>query len=1076
MNQNLRRQYLDAVKLDLMGPLLGEDEEIVLRAGSSPRDLYITGFLGPHDDREQLETDEEIVNEDDEISDPGKGISLASQRAPTSMGISFALPDSLCTIEATASGGFYKVNALKQDGQGESVRTWSRTPFVHRMNIDLSSVHGHESFPIPDTDLEWYVRAVHVRGSFQVTLVLCNTGKSTPQNALEYTLFQSCITVRVQNGGEFVPRPVQGGQQTGHSQDEDTRASDLLYRGSQEWAVGHSCAATWTFEDGKADSKGTPIKISSTWLPEQVVRAMSPSGDPCLAERSSHITGDERAAFDAHRLAQAPDASELRSLLEIIPDAYKEWLESQEQKARADRQIEEGGELWQTFIDHRSRAGAIVERMNEGIRILCENALARQAFQMSQRAMIMQLGWGQESSLPRAEHDRVELFWRPFQLGFILLTVAGLSGGSLEKPHGDREIMDLLWFPTGGGKTEAYLGLAAFTIFYRRLRDITSGEEGKGAGVTVLMRYTLRLLTIQQFERASRLIIACDTLRMDDPDMFGHEPISIGLWVGGAATPNKLKDAREKEFENTKQLTSCPVCGVDSLRWDTANTRDMDADFYVGCVNSSCDRAMETTGKLPVYTIDEMVYRVKPTLVIGTVDKFAQIVRKSDAGALLRNKMYLPPELIIQDELHLISGPLGTVTGLYEAAIDRICTRHGVRPKVVGSTATIRRATEQVRALFDRDVCQFPPPVLDADNSCFAIVDNTLPGRLYVGLSTAGRSPKFSLQHLGGALLQRAACSEGILKDAAEQDPYWTLLIYFNALRELGGALVMVHDDIPMTMKTLSSIHGTSERQNLEHLELSSRLGAIDIPHAIEELGKKVPDQIYDVVLATNMISVGVDISRLGLMVVNGQPKSMSEYIQASSRVGRNALAGLVFTVYNVGRPRDRSHYESFRSWHQALYSAVEASSVTPFSARARDRALHACLVALARHVVAREHDNLAELHNSPKMYENARAELDLLVEHLAQRGARAMSHVVGGQGIRRLKALESEIIRDCHAFLDIWERNQPKEYWNDHNPDCSLLISAEEAAATNWNGVAQATPNSMREVEPSVVIRLSRK
>lgn len=1073
MNEQVRRRYLDAVKLDLVGPIGGEHESLELRSGSSPRDVYVTGLIGPAGvlvDSEFQDRDGDPLTEEAGDSDPGDAVSMASRRGPTSIGLSFAMTitGKNPTIRVRASGGFY-VGGEKQGTS--SMRTWERRPFEQEMEIDISDVEGHSRIPLGgEVPLEWYIRRVDVGGRTQVTLVLCNNSPEVDRILIERnTLYQSAIEVQVQQDCLFAPRPVQGAF---HNQglDEDTRANALLYRNRQEWAVGHGCAATWSF-GGSSDANDPdelPTSLSTTWLPEQLVEAMSPSGDPCFSRQSKDVTGDESAAFDARVLAGASGPDDLRRLLSVIPDAYEAWLEQQVNGANLEPQSTHSD----TLAAHVERAHSMIARMREGIDLLTSNPLAHRAFLLAQEAMIMQLGWAQGKLL--ADQDSVRLIWRPFQLGFMLLTTAGIVGGTPAAPHKDRDIMDLLWFPTGGGKTEAYLGLSAFTIFYRRLRENASGTTQDGAGVTVLMRYTLRLLTIQQFERAARLIIACDTLRGTLSQELGEEQVSIGLWVGAAATPNTLEKARLNEHDKTQQLTSCPVCGdPGSLRWDV-QAGNGTHDFNVACINPRCDRGnAQASDHLPVYTIDEMIYRIRPTLVIGTVDKFAQIVRKGEAGALLRNEKYLPPELIIQDELHLISGPLGTVTGLYEAAIDRICSVGNRTPKIVGSTATIRRAEDQVRALFDRDVCQFPPPILDAENSCFAVVDRALPGRLYVGMSTAGKSPKFSLQHLSGALLQRASSSEHILTTETEQDPYWTQLIYFNALRELGGALVMVHDDIPMTMSMLAGMHGVSPRAELEHLELSSRLGAIDIPEAIAALGKRVPEQNYDVVLATNMISVGVDISRLGLMIVNGQPKGMSEYIQASSRVGRGNLAGLVFSLYNSGRPRDRSHFESFRSWHQALYSSVEASSVTPFSARARERALHACIVAMARHVVSREDAALVGLHDSPDLSARARSALEALVDDLARRGAAAMAHVMGIQNEKRLEALEKDIKEDGIKFLDIWKNNPPTMYWNDRQPTNSLLISAEEAAATKWKGVARPTPNSMREVEPSVVVRV---
>ncbi len=475
-------------------------------------------------------------------------------------------------------------------------------------------------------------------------------------------------------------------------------------------------------------------------------------------------------------------------------------------------------------------------------------------------------------------------------------------------------------------------------------------------------------------------------------------------------------------------FTRCPACVVGILSWDT---NKKSPSFLVECGNPACPMH---GAPLPVWTIDEDVYREQPGLVIGTLDKFAQIVRKPDTHRLF-NSAGGPPELIIQDELHLISGPLGTVAGVYETAIDLICRRDGVGPKIIGSTATIRRARDQVRQLFDRDVLQFPPPVLDATDSCFAVVDERAPGRLYAGVTTAGRSPKFMLQATCASLLQGAV--EDAVVPPPERDHYWTLVAYFNSLRELGGALVMMQDDVNDSIANFATLHGTKRRALDEPMELTSRVEQADIPNRLVTLEvaydpTKPPNkqkQQTAIVLATNMISVGVDIGRLGLMAVNGQPKTMSEYIQATSRVGRKQVAGLVVTLYNVGRPRDRSHYEAFRTWHQTLYRDVEATSVTPFAPRARDRALHAAMVALARHLV----DGMID---DTTITEERREALDALVDEVV---ARATS----------LDPTERDAVAsELRAYLDNWQgRGTIRSYWDDFHPNTSLLVSAEVVA-----------------------------
>ena len=503
--------------------------------------------------------------------------------------------------------------------------------------------------------------------------------------------------------------------------------------------------------------------------------------------------------------------------------------------------------------------------------------------------------------------------------------------------------------------------------------------------------------------------------------------------------------------------------------------------------DGGCPLHHTSFGDLPVYTIDELIYKKAPSLLLGTVDKFAQIVRTQSlqtgpnkredkwrvhGGSLLfgvgENRR--PPELIIQDELHLISGPLGTITAIYESAIDRICTFEGVPPKVIGSTATIRRASDQVKRLFDRQVFQFPPAVIDHDDSCFAVTDLDVPGRFYVGVTTAGRSAKFALASVQAALLQRA--SEDDVVPDIDRDPWWTVLTYFNSLRELGGALVMVHDDVPAAMEIRSKLERRPLRSIKEVRELTSRLPSEEIPEMLELLQRKYQapkdPQDIDIVLATNMISVGVDIPRLGAMVVNGQPRSMAEYIQATSRVGRNNVPGLIFTIYNAHRPRDLSRYEAFRTWHGALYREVESTSVTPYAPRAREKALHAAVVALGRHLIP-------ALREDPPNLDTALAgELQQLAECIVLRARRSADPQ---------HTEEHDVRAAIQKFIDLWQRRCDvqaggvKSFWDDYDPASALMLSWEEEARRRQlgrgNSAAQPTPNSMRDVEPSVWFRL---
>ena len=723
--------------------------------------------------------------------------------------------------------------------------------------------------------------------------------------------------------------------------------------------------------------------------------------------------------------------------------AYQEWIAYEE--ARIPSLPAEFQAQAQRHVD---RCGLGAQRMTDGITSIGSDKDVSAAFQLAQSAMATQFGWSRKSET---------LKWRPFQLAFQLLVIPSLA----DRSHSDREIMDLLWFPTGGGKTEAYLTLAAFIILLRRLR---ATKQDNGAGVAVLMRYTLRLLTVQQFQRAAAMIFACELLRRRVADggtalpSLGTAEIGIGLWVGAAATPLTLQEALNRspgDPSTPEQLTNCPCCGA-KLSWKLSPR-----ESTVECASDAGTCELADSGpRLPVWTIDEEVYRHIPSLLIGTVDKFAQIVRRPDTTVIFgHGTTHAPPDLIIQDELHLISGPLGSIAALYEVAIDELCRIGSARPKIIGSTATIRRAEEQIRALFDRGTYQFPAPGLDAGNSGFAVTDFENPerGRLHVGLTTAGRSATYMLQALAASLLQSATAPDA---SPEERDHYWTLVTYFNSLKELGRALVLMQDDVPVSITQFAARRGEKHRQIEAPSELTSRVRSYEIRDMLERLDKpaSVPEAV-DLLVASNMISVGMDIRRLGLMIVNSQPKTLSEYIQATSRVGRGDAPGVVITMYNSMRARDRSHFETFETWHHCLYRDVEATSVTPFASRAQDKALHAVLVALVRHLVP-------GMDRRPILDDIRRADAERIASTIEARAA-------------RIDPAERGIVsQKLQRLIDQWaSRPDLQTYWDDFNRRTSLLMSAEQFAAKadvdadlDTEGARRAlwpTPNSMREVEP---------
>jgi hypothetical protein len=1038
----VRDQALERLKQDLIGP--GRQDECI---SDRPADRYLTGILFPQELPAGAEEDDSLgmagdSGEDDANSDSDAQAAISTAMRPASMGLSFAVAsgDSPERISVFISCGRYKpleepdddceAVSVKDGGtEADEAGATKNSGFWRRegVSLQLPDVPLGPGFSERDLSADGLpgialcIQCMPGDGRSLVTAALVNRQRVADGDGRreinEKTLFQVEVRIRPGSSTRLVPRPPHA-----DAGDEDGRAAALIYRDAMEFAVGHTCSAEWDAEGAIAR------ELWTSWVPSCLVQGTSSDGDDVFDAVRNRSAG---SPLSTAWLADA-QCGELKDGLNTLVRAYRSWISGERKRIGIlDEHLRAQAQL------HLDRCDEGAQRMQEGAALIESDPMVCAAFRLANLAILTQRRW--------SDPECSDFHWRPFQLGFLLLSLASVA----RRDHPDRLTMDLLWFPTGGGKTEAYLGLTAFTLFYRRL---SGAAPDTGAGVSVIMRYTLRLLTIQQFQRAAALVLACEHLRKTGyaglaPQVgAGTRPFSIGVWLGGGSTPNNYTEAKKAGSDATpKQLSRCPACqGRLNWRFDDANERVQPV-----CPDAQCCIG----GPLPVWTVDTDVYRELPSLVIGTVDKFTQIVRKPESGQLFGlGTPYSPPDLIIQDELHLISGPLGTLTGLYEIAVDELCSRGDARPKVIGSTATIRRAAEQIRQLFNRDTYQFPSPGIDAGNSCFAVTDTSAPGRLYVGVTSAGRSPKFSLQAACASLLQSAVAPN--VTDP-EKDPYWTLIGYFNSLRELGGALVLMHDDVSDSIDEYARRRSETARQLEAIEELTSRVPSSEIPDLLDQLGKDVVSgDAIDIVLATNMISVGVDVPRLGLMVVNGQPKGIAEYIQATSRVGRGRVPGLVLTVFNNIKTRDRAYFETFSSWHRSLYRDVEAGSVTPFAPRARDRAIHAVLVGLARHLVG-------SLSGRPALAGAGATALDPIVELMVERAKSCDPDE------------EAETAQALNRLIDIWlKRGNLTSYWNDRQPGTSLLVSAEQAAANAAAGrgplAAWATPNSMRNVEPS--------
>jgi hypothetical protein len=1081
----LRTHLLDELRRDLVGPH-APDELLTDR----PTVQYLTGILYPSgveiDGSEDDSLGLGVTDEDGESS--SEVVAFSQTMNPASIGLSFAVLDTISHLKVEVSYGLYE-DQETQDEKGKTIRRWQRRPVDDTIIVPINPGEDKKELcGCDDLYLRWVVRSGN--GTRHITVSLVNHKRVPDPNRVDDTLcvFQPRLVVRGLSGTHpFVHREPGGTL----PYDPDLESHRLLYRDCYEFAVGHGCSVDWN--DIQHDQAGV---LETAFIPDYELPATTPN---------------TMAGLEMQALADAANPAAVEAILTPLLDDYAAWISQR----RGDVAALATDELRNTATNHLNLCDDSLRRMQDGLALLHSDTQVFEAFRFANRAMLLQRSYGQWAQDYRQNGKRATKTpplsgaWRPFQIAFILLNLASIA----RPDSSERDIVDLLWFPTGGGKTEAYLGLIAFTIGLRRLRGTIDGMRGDG-GVTVIMRYTLRLLTTQQFQRAATLICACEYLRRQAPKQLGEHPFQIGLWVGAGATPNQLtgdNSAEEKLDKlrrgedvtegNPVQLSSCPWCG------ETLNHRHYHIDkdrkrMVLVCPRPACTfhgTAKQPDKGIPALLVDDDIYHQCPTLLLATADKFARLPWKPQTMALFGKvdrycprhgylvhtdddhpvshhragnfpavnvencPPFLPPEFIIQDELHLISGPLGTLSGLYEAAIDVLCSRPGsgnklIRPKVIASTATIRRAEDQVRNLFARDVQLFPPAGLEAGDSFFATAQplTQQPGRCYVGIHAPGRSVKTALVRVYAILLQVAG--EYLATHGSNvADAYTTLVGYFNSLRELGGARRLLEDDIVQRIEYLAQQrHQPARDIHTDDCELTSRIASRDIPKILGLLEKPVgTSDALDVLLATNMISVGVDVSRLGLMVVNGQPKTSAEYIQATSRVGRKDSApGIVVTVYNWSRPRDISHYERFRPYHEAIYRHVEATSVTPFAPRARDKALHAIVIALARLLREQWADNKAA-----SRFDRSHPMTQRILDHLHTRVQQVDASAL------------PEVEQQLQTLLDWWQQmitihGTALQYQpNPYKPNAPVPVLIHAAEEKRKDG-SRPTLNSLREVE----------
>lgn len=1032
-----QQRALAHVRDAYIGPEDGENEIVLNR----PHLQYVVGMLFPSasapGESEDVGDGDRRTGDDGEVDDNGAGVPLAEDWRPSSVAISFVCDSP--SVVVSFSGGTYA--PLDEDGPPR----WRRRPF-NFSQLELTPTSRMRQLTADDVPVEigsrWRKYGDHHLVTVHARVMTASTDNDRRDIAL--MLFQVALEVSPGLGArllEYAPA-------TAFETDAESAELRLRFRDRKVYAVGHGTAAAWELE-GDVCRKVFVDSVPSFVVPAVETTGFDPESDQAAALQLDLLS----------RIDEAPDVV-LPSLIAFV-DAYKSWVDAQQ------RRVESFGEHSEVARDVVARCARAAVRMQEGLELLenPDNEQLRTSFALAMSAMRLQM----QQPAKQKGQDPTEPRWRPFQLGFLLVALAS----TVRQDHAERELVDLIWFPTGGGKTEAYLGLAAIEIFGRRLAH---GVEG--GGTAVITRYTLRLLTAQQFQRAAALICAMEVLRRIDSRVKGMAPFTIGLWIGNEATPGTSDDAKSAlerlhkaaapRDANQFQVESCPWCMTSLVPQDHTADRNaygmrlLGKEVVLHCVNGACEFAEE----LPLCVVDDVLYERPPTILLATVDKFARLQFKPEAGRLLGlGTINKQPSLVIQDELHLLSGPLGTTVAVFDAVIELLLRQSGASPKIIASTATIRASAEQVSGLYGRDVALYPPAGLDHDETFFSRPVASGEGRLYIGLMPQSISQTSALVATAAPLFELSAVLAPALEN--QRDPYWTVVLYHNSLRELGRTSTLIVDDVNGRLETRADRLGLELREvSAEHvLELTSRRGPEELPADLRLLGVSAdtsPATAVDAVLSSNMLSVGIDVPRLSLMLMVGQPKTTAEYIQATSRVGRGDTMGIVATLFRANRARDRSHFETFRSYHEALYRSVEPTSVTPWSLASRQRSLAGAVVALMRHSIGALAAN------------GAAGALDLSDQAMNRSVERVIKKLIAR--VQRSDPRETEETADQIWFLvREWDyrASQARSTGQDLKYDRQTADGSSLLKRYGQSGDGWVVGDSMRSVEPNVAVEV---
>ncbi len=1339
---------------EVLGPRYGPEE--TLSYESTPLIEYITGILAPRDT--SIDKEEEFENLIGDVSEGEEGLSEESVtfspilnpiKQPSAVGLSFILKtvendDPSLSICVT----WGKYSRITKQVDEKNVTVWQRKPYYMIINdLGVKSGNSFNIYPHQATysntkevivTLKIFSKTIAPNVTF-FNVFFCNEELESSYEKGSYHVgelhvFQPQIRIKLGNNTEL--HPIQNFKPL-YKADREDQILDLIYRKNPVMVRGYMCAGIWERFDPESSSKPEEYKnrpksppfywVDGETIPnnlgnEFITPHLRTEFVPLYNITMPSLTWDEKyghqPVLDAGELAESWDTNKIEASLIPLTEGYEKWIKDCRNQLpnipKAQRAI---GEL------NVTRHQIVLRRLNHAIDVLKTDDEARLSFCFLNKAIDLQYRWRQRIQ----ERPEIGLTWRPFQLAFILINIPSITGVEKE------DICDLLWVPTGTGKTEAYLGIAAFTLAYRRRKSLTNSSMLNGAlGTTIISRYTLRLLTIQQYRRALRLITACEYLRTlglpsdsigwrptncknDDHFIWGSSRFSIGLWVGGEMTPNSLQSTisyNRRQRRSVKflgaidilkgegygrgdpaQIIHCPCCdallsipdnlgkgtytthtiistekeiskqsfvfpsidkiieiknakasylGVSNQRHQYTITTDIDIattidarkydewwsnsiqptieksvngasinvecarpsrmgyylkeleedvfiDFEIYCNNPKCDlnnhywceggpcgyidssipeapdfkrwlpvndiflvnstKSVSKRMPIPAYTVDDQIYHRCPSIIVSTVDKFARMPfepksagifgnvnrfhrlygyyrkmmppkdpfsqrgnprqpiedpRPSGSNFIIEVEPFQPPDLIIQDELHLIEGPLGSLVGIYETAIDALSTNINHKVKYIASTATIRKATEQVQSVFLRQLAIFPNPSLDAQDLFFLRSQSTHPlspeaGRLHIGICAPGKGAQTPIVRLWAVLLQYMYSELQADNYSKEEiDPYWTVVGYFNAIRELAGAEALYKQDVVgrFSDPSMTQRFGTP-RQPADHTELSSRIKSTELPIYLDVLEKKAlssdpPDEVPLAIFTTNIFGVGVDIPRLGLMIVHGQPKTTSSYIQATGRIGRRN-PGIVITFYKATRPRDLSHYEYFVGYHSMLNRFVEPITVYPFAPRVFERAGGPVMVSIMRCATNVDETPVGgtwaieqklvrnNYFSGAQLMESGRQDPEIIIlpKILTRRGE--------NQPQLRKPDLD-DLDTNLKSGLDQWhnyavtssDRNSTIIYWERRAPGARsnyITVLGDPTSTSNtMESVFENTPYSLRDIEETIGLEVPRR